>query len=127
MVWRDFFVYGRRSARESTTGAVMAADTAAGGAFITPQTLTSFAGASTVIGVATRVFIALVPGADGRIVGAIAASLVGIIVFVINVSDPEAQPSTWQKWFQAVVVGAVNTLYLVAVTLGVFEAIAGTG
>ena len=125
MAWRKLFVYGRKPAR----GLVKAAPGAppAGGAFITPQTLTSFTGASAIIGIATRVFVALVPSANGRIVATVAALLIGFIVFVINVTDPQAKPSDGRSWFIASVVGVVNILYLVAVALGVFEVLAGTG
>jgi hypothetical protein len=97
-----------------------------GGAFITPQTLASFAGASTIIGVTTRVVTALLPNVDGQSVAAIAAVIMGVVIFLINVTDPDAKPSNMRGWFIAFIVGLVNTIYLVAIAIGVFEAIAGT-
>jgi hypothetical protein len=124
MAWRDLFVYRARPTRERTKAG--GGEPPAGGAFITPQTLTSFAGASTIIGIATRIYLALAPNANGHVVAAIAAVVMGIIVFAINVTDPQAKPSDGRSWFIASIVGIVNILYLVAVALGVFEALEGT-
>ena len=97
-----------------------------GGAFITPQTLTSFAGASSIVGIATRVVTVFLPDVNGQNVAAIAAVIMGVVVFIINVTDDDAKPTNKRGWFIASVVGLINTVYLVAVAVGVFEAIAGT-
>jgi len=125
MAWRKLFVYGRKPARGLAKAAPGAPP--AGGAFITPHILTSYAGASVLIGIATKFFVAIVPSADGRIVASVAALLMGMILFVINVTDPQAKPSGRRAWFIASVVGAVNILYLVALALGFFELVAGAG
>lgn len=97
------------------------------GAFITPETLTTFAGASSVIAIVSRVIAVLWAGSDERVVAATVALVVGCIIFAVNVTDPRAAPTTGRDWLIASVVGAVNTVYLIAVALGVSELAAPDG
>jgi hypothetical protein len=113
MTWRNFFIY-----RVNGNG-----QPPSGGAFITPQTLTSFLGASAVIGIVAKVYLEMVPGANSKYVGVIVALIIGMVIFIINVTDKQVKPPDLRSWFIAIVVGTINTIYLIAVTLGVFEAI----
>ena len=112
MTWRSLFI-----SRANGTG----------GTFITPQTLTSFAGASAVIGITCRIYLALVPGSDFQTVSTSVAVIVGIVIFVMNVTDEQVKPPDLRSWFIASIVGIINTIFLIAVTLGIFESfIVGT-
>lgn len=121
--WRDLFVTGRIPPRGR---AVPSAADLEKAAFITPQTLTSFVGASMVIGVISRVIMTFLSTADPTVVAAMVAIVIGLVVLAINVTDPRSTPSGRRGWFIAIIVGLINTFYLAAVALGVFQALGGT-
>lgn len=125
MAIRNLFISRPVSTSPSLEGVDLPSSESDGGVFITPQTLTTFAGASSVIGVSTRVVTTLWPDVNGQTISAIIAIIVGVAIFGINVFDDQARPKTKSAWFSAVVVGLINTVYLVAVAIGVFETVGG--
>jgi len=93
------------------------------GGFITPEYLLSFAGASTIISLLVRVFSALFKGNE-LVVTSIVALVVGLIILLINLTDPEKKLKGTRDWLIAILVGLINCIYLIAVSIGVFEVIA---
>lgn len=89
------------------------------GVFVTPQSLTSFAGASFAVTAATQVCYRLVPLFAGNLwVPFICALLVGTIVFMINELDPQKTPKSRREWFIGVAVAFINSIVLFDAAIG---------
>jgi hypothetical protein len=126
--WRDLFISNRPVEAGKTTITVLSpkTDENATGAFVTPQSLTSFAVATSASALITRVILTLFPTSNQVLIPAIVAFLIGVIIFYINVSDKSARPKDTRSWIISIIVGLINSIYLVAVAIGVFKAIAGS-
>ena len=121
--WRNLFVKGPPLPPRGQAVAAGAQEIASG--FITPQTLTSFPGAVAVVSIISGVITMLSPDTNYKTVAPIVASLIGIIIFIINVTDPRLQPGGSRDWFIAIIVGIVNTFLLIAAAIGVTEGVTG--
>jgi len=82
--------------------------------FITPESLASFAGASAAVLALQWLF--------GPRYSIAALALVGIAMFLVNISEPATRPNTLVKWLIAVVVAIINTAVLGATAAGVASA-----
>ena len=124
--FRNLFVSKGATAGASGVKALTAPSEGGNGEFITPQTLTTFAGATLVVSVISGVILRLFPSLTSLWVGAAVAFVVGLILLGINVTDPRVKEKlkTGRDWGIAILVGIINCFYLVAVVLGVFKAIA---
>jgi len=124
MSWRNLFVRSVPVTRVSTQEAdTRKREKESVGGFITPEYLLSFAGASTIISLLVRVFSALFKGNE-LVVTSIVALVVGLIILLINLTDPEKKLKGTRDWLIAILVGLINCIYLIAVSIGVFEVIA---
>jgi hypothetical protein len=97
----------------------------ASGTFITEQSLVTFAGATFVSGMASGVLLRLFPTLNELYTAAAVAFVVGLLVYGITVSDPRIKKqlvTPRDKWI-AGIVGVLNAVYLVAISIGVFEVI----
>lgn len=94
------------------------------GAFITAESLTSFAGATGAISVIWSTVTLLVPGASvfSTWIGFAISVVVGMIIYWINITDPQAPLSDRQKKI-GLVVAVLNTLVLFTASFGVTQAL----
>jgi len=126
MAFRDLFVVtvGNRPRKPLKGQAVAAAAAPSGqvGVFITPQSLASFPVASSVVVVIWSLFKSLFPtwGAS-KLVPLVASFLVGLLVFLINISDPQAAPKGAKAWLLGIAIAAVNCLFLASAALGILR------
>lgn len=101
------------------------------GAFITPQSLVSFTGATgaiSIIWATVQSFATLSPPYD-KAVGLAIALLVGIFIYWMNISDPNTTLTSREKQM-AFVIAVLNSLVLFVASFGAQTAIAagaGTG
>lgn len=94
------------------------------GAFITAESLTSFAGATGAISVIWSTVSLLAPGASAYStwIGFAISVLVGLVIYWINISDPAAPLSGRQKGI-GLIIAILNTLVLFTASFGVTTAL----
>jgi len=92
------------------------------GAFITPQSLVTFPVASGLVALIWAVFRQLFPWGASTAVPAVTALLLGVGIFLITVSEPQARPRGVAGWVVAIFIGLANTFVLLAAALGVSPA-----
>jgi hypothetical protein len=98
------------------------------GAFVTPQSLASFAGASTFITIAWKASGQLVEGWDhSRQVAAVIAGVVGLVLYLISETDPARGPVTFRDRAIAFVFAAFNTIVLFSAAIGAGEMVSSGG
>lgn len=115
--WRSLFVKGPPI--QPRGRAIPAGAQEATGAFITPQTLTTFPGATAAVSIISHVVAQFITKYDFNTVTSFIAILVGIIILIINVSDPRLKPRGSRAWIIALTVGFINACCLVVAALGV--------
>jgi len=93
----------------------------ASGGFTSIQSLVTFSGATTAIQLAGLVITLLFHLSDDakRTTVALLAAVVGLLLFVINVTTPDARPKGVNAWTGASLVAFFNTVTLVAAAIGV--------
>lgn len=124
MGYRDLFnVYNKsgpgRSAAGGAGGGGAPVHVERQGAFVTPQSLTSFAGASGVVVIlwkATGLLNPAWPTASGA--AFVCAFLVGAFLFYISESDPARGQLTMRDYVTDAFVGFVNILVLFSAAVG---------
>ena len=98
------------------------------GAFVTPASLASFAGATFAVTTMWRVSGVIVPGWDHKpLVGLAAAAIVGIVLYLISELSPNRGPVTSSDRLVAVFVGFINTLVIFSAAMGAGGAIGLAG
>ena len=127
MAWfRDLFVSATHGGTAQAELESLAGPPAEGnGEFLTPQTLTTFAGATFAISIISGVVQRLFPASSGTWVGTLVALGVGMFLMWVNLTDPRVRRKlrSGRDWSLAVAVGLVNCVYLIAISNGVFETI----
>lgn len=90
------------------------------GTFVTPQSLTSFAGASLVITVIWKILLGSIDPAwrESRVAALICAIVVGAVIFVINETDPDAGERNARTVAIDGFVAFVNALILFSTAVG---------
>jgi hypothetical protein len=93
------------------------------GQFITPQSLTSFAGATGAISLIWAFVSGIVPQIAqspwmSNVVGFLISALIGTMIYWINTSDPAAPAMSTRDRQIAVVIAALNTLVLYSASFG---------
>jgi hypothetical protein len=84
--------------------------------FLTPQSLSAFPAASLAVTVLRTLSEKLFPAwATSMLVPVIASFFVGMIIFLISISSPEARPRTKIAWVVGCSVAFLNAAYLAAV------------
>lgn len=123
MAFRDLFVVRIRSkAVKGEALAAAAAPSDAVGVFITPQSLVSFPVASSAVVVIWSLFKRLFPTWGMSETVPLAASfLVGLVVFLITISDAKAAPKSATGWLVAITIAAINCLFLASAALGILR------
>ena|SRR5882672_2116904 len=120
----DLFVAQGKPPRPEKGKAVAAAGQTRGsvGVFITPQSLSSFAVASAVVSMLWLLCQRLFPtfGQNPWVAVAL-AFLVGFVIFMINVSNPDSRPRDRWGWGIAIGVGTINSLLLACSALGILR------
>jgi hypothetical protein len=100
-----------------------AANDGATGVFITPQSLTSFPGASFGVMLLTTAIGRLVPSAaPSTWLPFGAAAVIGAFIMYMNLSDPRRR-KTRRNTVIDVAVGVLNTLYLFAASTGILKVV----
>lgn len=99
------------------------------GQFITPQSLTSFAGATGAISLIWAFVSGIVPQIAqspwmSNVVGFLISALIGMMIYWINTSDPAAPAMSARDRRIAVVIAALNTLVLYSASFGAHRLIA---
>lgn len=96
------------------------------GAFITAQSLTSFAGATGAISVIWSAFTILLPSARdySTWIGFLISVLIGMTIYWLNVTDPKAPLTARQKQV-GFIIACLNTLVLFTASFGISKAAAG--
>lgn len=120
MSFTDLFVVRSTSTRVRTTfapGGPAAAP--ATGVFITPQSLTSFPVASGIVTGLWALAQRLFAWGGSTLVVLCLSIAIGLLVFLINISDPTAAPKSAKAWLVAVSVALINCLFLCAAALGI--------
>ena len=87
------------------------------GAFITPQSITTFPGAVLVITILSGAFeyFGWAWHHNARdLTPLIPSLLVGTAVFLVNIDDQSVRPKSMGKWMQAILAGVANTVILFA-------------
>lgn len=89
------------------------------GTFVTPQSLTSFAGASGAVLLMWRGLGAIRPGwGSSGGVAFVCALIIGTVVFAISETDPKRGPMTSRDYFVDGVVALLNVLVLFSAAVG---------
>jgi hypothetical protein len=123
MAIRDLFIVRTRNKlMKGEAVAAAAAPSDAVGVFITPQSLMSFPVASSAVVVVWALSKRLFPAWGASEVVPLAASfLVGLVVFLITVSDKKAAPKSGTGWLIAVTIALINCLFLASAALGILR------
>ncbi len=122
MALRDAFVSrisapAAGGAPDKTSGAKEAV-----GAFISSQSLVSFPIASAVASTVARLCQTFLK-TNLNESALVACALIGTIVFLINVTDPQAKPVGKMAWLKASLIAFINSLLLLAGVLGISAAV----
>lgn len=126
MDFRRLFNLRRLSRGPGPGGGGASAPAERQGAFVTPQSLTTFAGASGVVGLLWRTLSAIAPGWGGSVVAAFAcALLVGAVLFAISETDPQRGPLAVRDYLVDGFVALVNVLVLFSAAVGATQIVAG--
>lgn len=104
---------------ELLAGVTPTAAPQATGAFITPQSFVSFPVASMLVSLAWTLLRQLFPWGSSTAVPAVAALVIGGIIFLVTVAEGDARPKTLSGWIVAVVVALCNSMVLLAAALGI--------
>jgi hypothetical protein len=122
----------RRLFNITQTGSLIAGTRAAAdeterqGAFVTPQSIGSFAGASFVVGLVWQMSGYIDPAWSGsNIVGLIVSLAVAGFLLFASATDPARNRLTLRDWVIESVVAGINSLVLFSAALGGSTAIAG--
>ena len=111
----EFFVY------HAPPQHMTAVDEAAGpgrGAFVDPISLASFPVAAAVVSTLTQIAVRAL-GWTVNSVAFIVALLIGALIFLITMTDPQARPKTWKEWLIAASIAFINSMLLYAATVGI--------
>lgn len=97
------------------------------GAFVTLQSLTSFAGATGVVGLLWRTLAAVLPGWGQSITAAFCCSLVvGAALYLISETDPARGPLRPREYFVDAFVALINILVLFSAAVGATQVASGS-
>lgn len=97
------------------------------GAFVTLQSLTSFAGATGVVGLLWRTLAAVLPSWGQTVSAAFCCSLlVGGALYVISETDPARGPLRRRDYFVDAFVALVNVLVLFSAVVGATQVASGS-
>jgi len=103
-------------------GGELAAPPERQGAFVTPQSLTTFAGASTAVTLLWQVAGLVHHGWDkSHAVALVCALLIGALLYFISESDPNRGPITTREYAIDAAVALINTLVLFTAAIGVTQ------
>ena len=95
------------------------------GVFVTPQSLTSFAGASGITTLIWRTSGLLQEGWDKEpLVALLIAALVGAAIYLINETDPARGPVTGRERLIGIFIAIINTIVIFSAAVGAGEVIA---
>lgn len=123
---------GVAAANKGLTGDSVGASAPREGAFVTPQSLTTFLGASGVVALLWKIAGLLVTAwADDMRIAFICAALVGAALYYISESDPARGQITRREYVIDAIIGFLNVLVLFSAAIGgtaaVTEAVSSTG
>ena len=97
------------------------------GVFVTPQSLVTFPVATTAVGLLWKAIEALVPALKGSLwTPFVLSAVVGIVIFIIAISEPDSTQSRRDKLIGGVV-AVINIFYIFASVAGISHALNGQG
>jgi N-acetyl-anhydromuramyl-L-alanine amidase AmpD len=88
------------------------------GAFVTPQSVMSFPIASGAVAMLSKLAKGLVQGVEENVLILGAASVIGLLIFLVTLSDPQVRPRTPLKWAIAILMALINTAFLAVSATG---------
>lgn len=116
--WRRIFNIGLVSAIRPGTRAAPHAPHQQG-AFVTPQSISSFAGASFVVGLLWKSSGYLEPSwSQSNLAGLLISAAVALFLFLVSVTDPARTKPSPRDWLIEGVVALINGLVLFSAALG---------
>lgn len=123
MSWRDIFNVSRPAILSSAFPAggsdPSPSSTVTQGTFVTPQSITTFAGASGLITLIWTVAVSIDPAqSNSTLVPAISSLVIGGILFLISESDPKRGPLTLRDYLIDGLVALANVPVLYMAALG---------
>lgn len=129
MSWRSLFNAARPATKvgggggRPPGGGGLAPSAERQGAFVTPQSLTTFAGASTAVTLLWKISGLLHTGWDkSHRVALLCALVIGAVLYFISESDPNRGPIiNWRDYAIDGVVALINTLVLFTAAIGVTQ------
>jgi hypothetical protein len=87
--------------------------------FISAQSLTAFPVASLVTKLIWEVLKKLgLPHVGSNLCALLIALIVGLILFLITIDDPNSRPKSFPQWLIALFVAFINSLFLFAAVIG---------
>lgn len=93
---------------------------AAVGVFISPQSITSFPVAASVVAVCWQVAKKVWPmWGDDFMVPLVVAGAVGLLIFFVNATNDETRPRSVSEWIVASFLMVINSVFLAAAALGI--------
>lgn len=125
--WRDLFNSSKLKSDVAASRTVPSSEVQKEGSFVTPQSITSFAGASFVVGLLWQSSEYLHAGASqSQLVGLGISVIVGAFLFFISATDPNGKKMQARDWFIDGIVAFINSLVLFSAALGGSSLVSGT-
>lgn len=134
-IWSLFNTPRRVVTRGAPSASGLEMDDAAGttvaterqGVFVTPQSITTFAGATGVVTLLWRSAGALHPGWESNPrVAFVCALVIGLLIYVLNETDPTNTSKSARDRLVNLAIAFINTLVLYSATVGATAVVTGT-